>query len=54
MWAVNPRNNNLQSFADYLEDLGQRIQSLHRQGLSAHRIRRKLLGRELPITYNWT
>jgi glyoxylase-like metal-dependent hydrolase (beta-lactamase superfamily II) len=36
---------------DYLEDLGERIQELHRQGLSARRIRRKLLGREVYITY---
>ncbi len=35
----------------YLEELGERIYSLRDQGLSAHRIRRRVLGRELPITY---
>jgi glyoxylase-like metal-dependent hydrolase (beta-lactamase superfamily II) len=35
----------------YLEELGQRIQSLHKEGLSARQIRRRLFGRELPITY---
>jgi glyoxylase-like metal-dependent hydrolase (beta-lactamase superfamily II) len=41
----------LQDKIDYLEGLGQRIQALRRQGLSARRIRRKLFGRELPIAY---
>jgi glyoxylase-like metal-dependent hydrolase (beta-lactamase superfamily II) len=35
----------------YLEALGERIRELHDQGLSARRIRRQVLGRELPITY---
>jgi glyoxylase-like metal-dependent hydrolase (beta-lactamase superfamily II) len=35
----------------YLEDLGERIRSLRDQGLSSRRIRRRLFGRELPITY---
>jgi glyoxylase-like metal-dependent hydrolase (beta-lactamase superfamily II) len=35
----------------YLEKLGERIRSLHEQGLAPGRIRRKLFGRELPITY---
>lgn len=35
----------------YLEDLGGRIRDLADQGLSARRIRRQVLGRELPITY---
>jgi glyoxylase-like metal-dependent hydrolase (beta-lactamase superfamily II) len=41
----------LQDKIDYLEELGQRIQELHRQGRSARYIRRTLLGRELPIAY---
>jgi glyoxylase-like metal-dependent hydrolase (beta-lactamase superfamily II) len=36
---------------DYLEDLGQRVQSLHSQGLSERQIRRQLLGPEMPIAY---
>jgi hypothetical protein len=35
----------------YLEDLGERIHDLEAQGLSARRIRRQVLGRELPISY---
>jgi glyoxylase-like metal-dependent hydrolase (beta-lactamase superfamily II) len=35
----------------YLEQLGERIRSLHAEGLSARRIRRRIFGRELPITY---
>jgi glyoxylase-like metal-dependent hydrolase (beta-lactamase superfamily II) len=35
----------------YLEELGERIRSLHEEGLSARRIRRQIFGRELPITY---
>ncbi len=35
----------------YLEELGERIRTLRDQGLSARRIRRRLFGRELPITY---
>jgi glyoxylase-like metal-dependent hydrolase (beta-lactamase superfamily II) len=35
----------------YLEELGQRIRSLHGQGLSPRQIRRRLFGRELPIAY---
>lgn len=36
---------------DYLEEMGERIRSLRDQGLSARRIRRRVFGRELPITY---
>lgn len=35
----------------YLEELGERIRTLRDQGLSARRIRRRVFGRELPITY---
>ena len=35
----------------YLEELGQRIRSLHQEGLSARQIRWRVIGRELPITY---
>jgi glyoxylase-like metal-dependent hydrolase (beta-lactamase superfamily II) len=35
----------------YLEELGEQIRTLHAQGLSPERIRRKLFGRELSITY---
>ncbi len=35
----------------YLEELGERIAELQAQGLGPRRIRRRLLGRELPITY---
>jgi glyoxylase-like metal-dependent hydrolase (beta-lactamase superfamily II) len=35
----------------YLEDVGQRVQSLHGQGLSPWQIRRRLFGAELPIAY---
>lgn len=35
----------------YLEELGERIRTLHQEGLSARQIRRRLFGRELPITY---
>jgi glyoxylase-like metal-dependent hydrolase (beta-lactamase superfamily II) len=41
----------LQEKVAYLEELGDRICSLHEQGLSPRRIRRQLLGRELPIAY---
>jgi glyoxylase-like metal-dependent hydrolase (beta-lactamase superfamily II) len=41
----------LQEKIAYLEDLGERIRALRDQGLSARRIRRRVLGRELPITY---
>lgn len=41
----------LQEKIAYLEDLGERIRALRNQGLSARRIRRRLFGRELPITY---
>ena len=41
----------LQDKIDYLEDLDERIQELHRQGLSARRIRRQLFGREISLTY---
>jgi glyoxylase-like metal-dependent hydrolase (beta-lactamase superfamily II) len=48
------RANGVQPLLDkiaYLEDLGERIRSLRNQGLAPRRIRRKLFGRELPITY---
>ena len=35
----------------YLEDLGQRVRSLHDQGLSPRQIRWRLFGPELPIAY---
>jgi glyoxylase-like metal-dependent hydrolase (beta-lactamase superfamily II) len=35
----------------YLEELGDQIRSLRDQGLSARRIRRQVLGREVPIAY---
>jgi glyoxylase-like metal-dependent hydrolase (beta-lactamase superfamily II) len=35
----------------YLEELGERIHKLHDQGLSPRRIRRRVLGPELPIAY---
>jgi glyoxylase-like metal-dependent hydrolase (beta-lactamase superfamily II) len=41
----------LQAKIDYLENLGERIQELHRQGLSERRIRRTLFGREVSLTY---
>ena len=41
----------LQDKVAYLEELGGRIESFSRQGLSAPRIRRRLFGRELPISY---
>ena len=44
-------SKHLQEKIAYLEDLGERIRSLRDQGLSARRIRRKLFGRELPISY---
>jgi glyoxylase-like metal-dependent hydrolase (beta-lactamase superfamily II) len=48
------RANGIQPLLDkiaYLEELGKRIRHLHEQGLSPRRIRRHLLGRDLPITY---
>ena len=41
----------LEEKVEYLEELGERILSLHNEGLSARRIRSRVLGRELPITY---
>jgi glyoxylase-like metal-dependent hydrolase (beta-lactamase superfamily II) len=41
----------LQNKVTYLEELGQRIRQLGAKGLSARRIRRQVLGRELPIAY---
>jgi len=41
----------LQTKIAYLEDLGDRIRALHDEGLSPRRIRRRLFGRELPLTY---
>jgi glyoxylase-like metal-dependent hydrolase (beta-lactamase superfamily II) len=35
----------------YLEGLGERICALRKEGLPPRRIRRRVLGRELPITY---
>jgi glyoxylase-like metal-dependent hydrolase (beta-lactamase superfamily II) len=48
------RENGTQPLEDkiaYLEELGQRIRALHDQGLSARRIRRRLFGLDLPITF---
>ncbi|MGD8473565.1 MAG: MBL fold metallo-hydrolase [Anaerolineae bacterium] len=36
---------------EYLEDLGEQIQRLYKEGLSARRIRRRLLGRDPTITF---
>ena len=36
---------------EYLEDLGEQIQRLYKEGLSAQRIRRRLLGRAPTITF---
>ena len=41
----------LETKLQYLEELGERILSLHKQGLSPTRIRRQVFGRELPIRY---
>ncbi len=41
----------IQAKIAYLEELGERIGALQAQGLSPRRIRRRLLGRELPIAY---
>ncbi|MFN2244591.1 MAG: MBL fold metallo-hydrolase [Anaerolineae bacterium] len=35
----------------YLEELGEQIYALHKEGLAARRISRRLLGREMPIAY---
>lgn len=48
------RSNGVQPLEEkiaYLENLGDQIRSLWQQGLSPRRIRRRVLGRELPITY---
>lgn len=48
------RENGVQPLLDkiaYLEDLGERIRTLRDEGLSPRRIRRRLFGRELPLTY---
>jgi hypothetical protein len=36
---------------EYLEDLGEQIHRLYKEGLSARRIRRRLLGRDPTITF---
>lgn len=41
----------LQAKIAYLEELGERIRALHDEGLAPPRIRRRLFGRELPISY---
>ena len=41
----------LEEKIEYLEELGEGILSLHNEGLSARRIRSRVLGRELPITF---
>jgi glyoxylase-like metal-dependent hydrolase (beta-lactamase superfamily II) len=35
----------------YLEELAEKVLTLHRQGTNVHRIRRRLLGREALMTY---
>jgi glyoxylase-like metal-dependent hydrolase (beta-lactamase superfamily II) len=48
------RTNGVQQLQEkiaYLEDLGKRIRALRAEGLSARRIHRRVLGRELPISY---
>jgi glyoxylase-like metal-dependent hydrolase (beta-lactamase superfamily II) len=49
--SVRPNGAILRDKITYLEELGERIQLLHDRGFSARRIRRRVLGRELPITY---
>lgn len=49
-----PRENPSAEIAQkvcYLEGLGERVRGLHQQGLSFGAIRRRVLGRELPIAY---
>jgi glyoxylase-like metal-dependent hydrolase (beta-lactamase superfamily II) len=41
----------LKAKVSYLEELGERIRHMDDQGLSARRIRRRVFGPELPITY---
>jgi glyoxylase-like metal-dependent hydrolase (beta-lactamase superfamily II) len=41
----------LQDKIVYLEELGERIRALAERGMSPRRIRRRILGRDLPITY---
>ncbi len=41
----------LQEKIAYLEGMGEQVQRLHAQGMSARRIRRRLFGREMPIAY---
>jgi len=48
------RSNGVQPLEEkiaYLEELGEQIRSLWEQGLSPRKIRHRVLGRELPITY---
>ena len=48
------RKNPIQDLADkisYLEETGQKIMELHRQGLSCREIRKKLFGPEMAIRY---
>ncbi len=50
----NARRNptpELQGKIDYLEEVGERVMELHRQGLSYRRIRSELFGRETAIAY---
>jgi glyoxylase-like metal-dependent hydrolase (beta-lactamase superfamily II) len=41
----------LLSKIEYLEEMGDRVLNLHRQGWSRRRIRRRLFGREMSIAY---
>ena len=50
--TVRPNGNEaLREKIDYLEDLGRQVRALRVEGLSPRRIRRRVLGRELPIAY---
>jgi glyoxylase-like metal-dependent hydrolase (beta-lactamase superfamily II) len=46
----NPRDEIIRKI-DYLEELGERVLTLHHQGLGYTQIRRALLGPETPIAY---
>jgi len=46
----NPRQEIVEKI-EYLEELGHRILTLHREGVGDRQISRTLLGREMPIAY---
>jgi len=47
---VSPRSELMRKIK-YLEETGQQVLALHRQGWSRRRIRRRLFGGEMPIAY---